>query len=394
MLFSCSKPHQIYRSMVSDRYFLRSDATIQTDSIRYLLLEMTALCGEFPAEQLQRLIPSQSYAEKVITSLKAEKLLRTHYRDRLRGYRLTKKSKALLLETNPSRFRFYLTGNSETNQIRSEPMRRLRLHQKAETYLTLFHAGIPLFPDEKPDLFSAKPIRAVPDMRSLPYFYTSREVKQLGADTTKIKNSRSIGVLLASDCVFVLYNTGTSLLKWEYRTEIRVNAFLQHYLTGNPYSKIPEVRAIMLGTDMETALKLMSSTGGYKKSLFMLDTSYEHFHFLPNTPEGAAILKLLCNRRLCRKLQQLLRSDLYDRDETLTIEHDALSASGEVVLFAYDFDMIRINRFNTSLNLFGYSGVIVAFDFQIPPLKKHLSANVQYSSIDFLKFKRGFLHET
>lgn len=355
---------------------------------------MTALCGEFPAEQLHRLIPSPSYSEKVITSLKADKFLRTHYRDKLRGYRLTKKSKVLLLETNPSRFCFYLTGNSETNQIRSEPMRRLRLYQKAEAYLTLYHAGISLFPDEKPPLFTAKPPETFMDMQSLPYFYTSREIKQLGTVTTKFKNSRSIGVLLTSESVFVLYNTGTSLLKWEYRTEIRINAFMQHYLKGNPYQNVPDVRAIMFGTDMEIALRLMTSTGGYKKSLFMLDTSYEHFHFIPNTPEGETLLKLLCNRRLSLKLQELLRSDLYDKDEKLTIEHDALTASGEVVLFAYDFDMIRINKFNTSLNLFGYQGIIIAFDFQIPTLKKHLSASVQYSSIDFLKFKRGFLHET
>lgn len=30
-----------------------------------------------------------------------------------------------------------------------------------------------------------------------------------------------------------------------------------------------------------------------QKSLFMLDTSFEHFHYLPNTPEGEVLLKLL-----------------------------------------------------------------------------------------------------
>jgi len=39
----------------------------------------------------------------------------------------------------------------------------------------------------------------------------------------------------------------------------------------------------MMGSDMDIAKLLMTSTGGFKKSLFMLDTSYEHFHFLPNT---------------------------------------------------------------------------------------------------------------
>ena len=66
---------------------------ILKDSTRYHLLELMALCGEFPADQLYRLIPSSSYAEKVITQLKSEKLLRVHYRDKLRGYRLTKRSK-------------------------------------------------------------------------------------------------------------------------------------------------------------------------------------------------------------------------------------------------------------------------------------------------------------
>lgn len=379
--------------MESDGYFLRSDASIHTNTIRYLLLEMTALSGEFPADQLSRLIPSQAYAEKVITQLKADKLLRVHYRDKLRGYRLTKKSKEMLLQDNPGRFTFYLTGNAETNQIRSEPTRRMRLHQKSEAYITLCHAGIPLYPDAKPDLFSSAENIPEVDMRSLPLFYSSREVKQLGADTTKIKNSRSIGILLTGDYTYVLYNTGTTLLKWEYRTEIRVNAFMQHYLKGNPYPHIPEVRAIMMGKNMDAALRLMTSTGGYKKSLFMLDTSYEHFHYVPHTPEGEALLKLLCSPKLRKKLDQLLGSDLLPSNEQLPIEHDALTSSGDAVLYAYDFDMIRINKFNTALNLFGYHGVLIAFDFQMPVLREYLGIRLQYSSIDFQKFKRGFLHE-
>ena len=64
-----------------------------------------------------------------------------HYRDALRGYRLTKAAKEMLLSVSPLRFQCYLTGNTETNLIRSEVSRRIRLHQKAETYLTLLHAG-------------------------------------------------------------------------------------------------------------------------------------------------------------------------------------------------------------------------------------------------------------
>lgn len=54
---------------------------IKTDSIKYQLLEMVGLCGEFPSGQLNRLIESDSYAEKVVTDLKQSKLIRTHYQN-------------------------------------------------------------------------------------------------------------------------------------------------------------------------------------------------------------------------------------------------------------------------------------------------------------------------
>ena len=153
------------------------------------------MCGEFPADQLNRLIPSASYAEKLITDLKAEHLIRTHYRDALRGYRLTKAAKEMLLSVSPLRFQCYLTGNTETNLIRSEVSRRIRLHQKAETYLTLLHAGIPFYPDVKPDIFCNHREAGSIGMRSLPLFYASREIKELGPETTKIRNSRSMGMI-------------------------------------------------------------------------------------------------------------------------------------------------------------------------------------------------------
>ncbi len=354
---------------------------------------MIAISGEFPADQLFRLIPSPSYAEKVITGLKKDKLLRIHYRDKLRGYRLTPKSKTLLLEENHARYAFFLSGSTETNQVRTEAPRRIRLYQKAESYVTLYHAGISLFPDLKPDIFMSAHDKPPLVLGSMPLFYSSREIKQLGDESTKIKNSRNVGILLSPASIYVVYNTGTSLLKWEYRTEIRVHAFLQHFFNGYGYARSPDIHAIMLGRDMDTALKLLTSTGGYKKTFFMLDTSYEHFHYVPNTPEGEVLLKILCNPTLIKKLNHLLSSDLLPKN-SLAIEHDAITEEGKAVLFAYDFDMPRINKFNTALQLFGYQGILVAFDFQIPVLKKYLGTHIQYSVIDFQKFKRSFFHES
>lgn len=130
-----------------------------------------------------------------------------------------------------------------------------------------------------------------------------------------------------------------------------------------------------------------------QKSLFMLDTSFEHFHYLPNTPEGEVLLKLLVHPEIMEKLDNLLLSDLGCRSDSIPLEHDATDASGNPILLAYDFDMQRINRFNTGLNVYGRSGNLICFDFQIPVLKKYLTATIHFSSIDLCKFKRGFLHE-
>ena len=49
----------------------------------------------------------------------------------------------------------------------------------------------------------------------------------------------------------------------------------------------------MTGTDMEMAFRLFTSTGGYKIRLFLADTSFEHFHYLHNTPVVEVFFKLL-----------------------------------------------------------------------------------------------------
>ena len=109
----------------------------QPDTLPFRLLSLTAISGEFPTSQLNRLPASPYYLEAVVTALKKAGLLRTYYRDRLRGYRLGIKAKSALLDGWPERFTFCLTGDAETNRLKSEANRRFRLHRLAETYITV-----------------------------------------------------------------------------------------------------------------------------------------------------------------------------------------------------------------------------------------------------------------
>lgn len=85
------------------------------NSLNYELLSLTAICGEVPCAGSSRLTASESYRKKVVTSLTHDKLLRIFSSHHLRGYRLGVRTKRLLLQQEPERFAFYLSGCSDTN---------------------------------------------------------------------------------------------------------------------------------------------------------------------------------------------------------------------------------------------------------------------------------------
>ena len=370
---------------------------MDTTSSAYHLLELIALSGECSPDVLQHLNISPSYGEKLITRLKSENYIKTHYKDQLRGYRLTSAGKKLLLSLHPKRFSFYLSGNCDTNRPRSDYPRRLRLQQASMVYAMLLAADIMTFRDKKPHLF--QPDARRPCSISCPVFYHSREIKELGAETVKINNSRCIGILLAAKCIYTIFYTGDSLMKWEYRTELKVKALLSYHASQGilssghlkpPYHQDTPIRALLIGKGMDTSLKLLTSTGGFQKSYFYLDTSFEHFHYIPDSREGVVMLQLLCAADLMNALRDLLLSDLQPPCHDYGLEHDAVSDDLPVLL-AFDFDMLRLSRFHTALSLHGIHGNLICFDFQKEVLRLFFKETVTITTIDLNKFERRFL---
>ena len=194
----------------------------------YQLLALVALSGELPASQLSRLAGGTSYKENVVKSLKRQRLLLSYYKNGLRGYRLTAAAKKLLLERDPERFSFYLSGACATNHIRSEPEQRLRLHRVSQTLITMRNANVSIFRDEKPGVF--RPGETAIGSICTPAFYSSREIKEMGTTFVKIRGARSVGVLLTPQHIHVVYNMGNALMKWSYKAEMRTKALMQTVL--------------------------------------------------------------------------------------------------------------------------------------------------------------------
>ena len=352
----------------------------------YDLLALTALSGEYPASSVSRLVGSTAYAEKVVARLKADGFLRTVYRDRLRGYRLTSAAKHRLLASAPSRFAFYLTGSTDTNRVKSEPVRRLRLHRVAQVYTSVYKAGIALFRDEKPCPFSA----AAHHHSAPAAFYGSREVKEMGVETVKIRGSRMVGVLAAPGGPCLCYNCAGNIPAFDRQSELRAKVFFQN-LARRDGSAQCNVTGLLFADRTETLDQLLAQAHTRDREYFLFGEGCEPFYFLTNDHHGDVLLRLVCDPPLLQAFLSVLRQGFAPPTPGGQIEQDAMTAAGQPVLFACLPDLPRLFRFCSALELYDQQGVLVCFDFQAASLKQGCGDRVSLQLINFDKFERGFL---
>lgn len=363
------------------------------DSLPGVLLTLTALSGEFPASQTNRLPYSNSYIEKAIKQLKKDKFLRTYYRDGLRGFRLTAPAKRLLLDSHPDRFLSLLSGETVTNAPKYSVPHRLRLHRMAEVLVTMYNTGILALPWERRNIFQSTP----PPGYSIdqPTYFTSREVKEIGAQAAKIRGSRATGILLTDCGIFVIYNTAASEMNWEYKAEMRLKAFLQIELCQTRLSAQlwnANQCAIVFGTGTEQMETLMGAGNLLTRNYFVLDGNFEHFYYLTNDHHGEVILQLLCYARLADALNEILMENLSTNRPGWPVENDAFDEGERPVLFGYTCDMPRIKRFDTALSLRQEAGTLICFDFQEQSLRRICGQQVTLQCIDFDAFERMVFH--
>ena len=366
------------------------------DTLPGLLLIFTALSGEFPTSLIHRLPGANSYQEAAVKRLKRERLVRTYYHDGLRGLRLTALSKRLLLADWPDLFADVLSGHTVTNSPKYTVPHRLRLYRMAEVLVTMYQAGVPSFPWEKPAVFQPD-LPQTDGYISLPAYYSSREVKEIGPQSSKVRGSRATGVLLTDGGIFIIYNTAAAKTKWEYKAELRLKALLQIEVCQRRLSSQfadASVNAVVFGQGTEPLEHLMGPGDRASRNYFVLDGNFEHFYYLTSDHCGEVMLRLLFDRTLKTTLDAILSEDLFPCDPHCPVEHDALDAAGNPVLFAYLGDMPRIRRFDTALELHERTGILICFDFQEDALRHSCGPRVQFQCIDFGAFEGSVCHIT
>jgi hypothetical protein len=342
-------------------------------NIQDTILAITALSGEISPSAMAHIVPNKRYRYIITEQLQANKLIRPYSKDKAKGYRMTVRGKRQFCMEAPERYASALQGGAHTNHLPSELPRRLRLHRISETLAMMLASGVLLFADEKANLFLSgiSEIGPVP----LPAFYLSKEIYALGDLSIKTQNARMTGVLLADTGYFLIYNTGSGVMRWtpasEEKMKYMLSEYFQHQLRWNKYTG-QKADAIVLGENMELAEKLLTCHGGPHHLYFDLDhCTFAHFHFIPSTPDGSILLRLLVDAHARALLIEELLGAYLPKTLGQNFEYDATADANTPVLFAWDFDMARLQNFYEGIVHRNLKGIVMAFGFQVETLEHY-----------------------
>lgn len=180
------------------------------------------------------------------------------------------------------------------------------------------NAGVRIYRDEKPRLFATDWEGRNLFSFSQLAFYNSREFKEMGAYFVKSHGARSVGVLLSSRNIFVVYNLGDALIQWAYKSEMRTKGVLQSILCNDQLSHLytrDSLHGLLLGNTMELAFDILSNA--HHNQHFILDNNYAHFHYLTNDHRGERLLRLYARRQPAQQKCSCLRCKRKHEDPCL-----------------------------------------------------------------------------
>jgi len=338
---------------------------VGSDKINNEILEIIAISLDFPYRLTERFGYSSRSIFRFVEVLIKEKLIKKYRKDGIYSLRITKKGQRYLLKNNPTRFE----ASTKRKYCKTEVSKRLRVHRIAETYMAMKEADVRIFKDEKPNIFCEQEIDSV--VIEQPSFYSSNEIKEFGPECTKIKYTRAVGVLLTQyNDGFFVYNTENSLMKWSNRSEQKLDGVITGLLMKNQV-QVRNFAGLMLGKSMDCAGRALISDGGVKNELFKVDGTFSEFYYIPEGNEGKLLLKLLINQEDRIKLKNTIKNSFRIASEILPFASDGVDTEDRPVLLAYEFDMEKIKKFKSGLEMFEEHGIVICFDFQRRVLEEY-----------------------
>lgn len=340
---------------------------------RDTLMLLVAVSGELPADLAGMIIGSDSYAAAVITRLKQEGYISVRNRDGCKGYVLRMKGKRYLFQAYEAEVGYFLQGAIETNHLKSEVEKRIRLHRMSKAWVFHWKMGIPIFRNEKPTkLFGNRPETWEGETTA---YYGSLEYKN-GVDA--IKGSRSCGILMTGESVYIVYHTLSQRMKWAKKMERSMRSWTEKQ--GMQSGSMRPTEAIIIGDSMEFIGALLDSDGGIRKNLYLVDDVYDRYYYLPMSDCARVQMMLLTDRERRRSLRQFLSRILYKREDKGFAVNAGADENGYPVYFCYELELHHLLRVKQDMG-WQQEGSVLCLDYQRKALGDFLGEEVKYIEI-------------
>lgn len=335
------------------------------------LLLMIAVSGEMPADLAEHIIGSVSYTAAVITRLKQEGYISVRNKAGYKGYVLRAKGKRYVLSQYSEDAASFLQGSVETNHVKTEIEKRLRLHRMSKVWVFLWKTGIPIFRSQKPELFCSDSENG----RGQAAYYGSLEFKGL---TDAIKGSRACGIMLSGESGYIIYHTLAQKMRWAKKMERSMRSFVERECMKA--GALKRIDAVIMGDTIEFLVELLESDGGIKGNLFQVDDIYENYYYIPIIESAKIQVKLLTDKEKQIGLYRFLCGIL---EQPGTREYQVSAGTdqtGNPVYFCYELELRHLLRVKQELG-WKKQGTILCFSYQKSILEYYFGKEVSYREI-------------
>lgn len=245
----------------------------------------------------------------------------------------------------------------------------------AECLMMFFRAGIEFRPYALPKLQCEEFKKIVPFS---PCFYLAKDLKKLNPDELpKTQFTRVTGMLFIGRKPYAVYNTRTSLMKWngggEHKTLLDFEAITRMNAERNDLDS-----AIVFYGSEKTALDTIRDIKKNEKLDFGFMNIYHNVHFIPLGENGIRQLKLFTRPNWWERVIKRLFGEYAVHIGYYV--YDAVINGKEIFCFL-DGDVARLIRFKNSLrnNQYGF----VCFSHQIRIIDEYFAYEVEKKVMTF-----------
>ena len=362
------------------------------DSYSYNLLEIIALCGEFPYNSLYLIEGNERIIKRTVLNMKKEGYITIVGKGQMKSIRITKKAFTPLKEIGNEYLNHYLSitdnhhfrGGKKDNSSDRIVWRR---HRMAETYCMFTDIEAKIWSFEKPELSLKNKSNRI-NINDI-IFYSSKELKNADIEQRyKTEFTRIMGALFSPGGVYGIYNTNRGLMKWNRQGEGKAQVLIEDIVSMNCSSNYEELdNAIMFGKDINTAKEILDSNGGLKDSndfeMLSFDNTYTNIYYITLDENGLYQLSLLIQKNWYNSIRKSIFPSEFIDFSYLSVDCDAFDKqNNKYILMFLDGNIGKLKRFKeAAFDNKNKKFEVVCFDWQKEMLQEYLGNNISLLAI-------------